>query len=75
MFAKTTAVSPTVEFVVAQALNFVGENDGLTFLKHSKSVFPCMKSLYWDWNMVDPHVELNAQTKTCISLLATMYRY
>ncbi|VDK33665.1 unnamed protein product [Gongylonema pulchrum] len=75
LLAKTTAISSTTRFVVAQATNLETENDGLKFLKCLEMLFPCMKCLYWDWNMIDPYVTFDGQTKTCIECLVNLYRF
>lgn len=60
---------------MVQEIFFCGEDDGQKFLFHLERVFPNMKALFWDWNMVDPQIEFNLQSKTCLDIIANLYRY
>ncbi|MCP9259885.1 hypothetical protein DINM_003238 [Dirofilaria immitis] len=75
MFENTKVLNSAVEFVVAQGINPSADNSGIRFLKHLKNVFPAIRNIYWDWDMMMPTLTcLNDDVKACLDQLVGLYK-
>uniref|UniRef100_A0A8R1E3D3 Uncharacterized protein n=1 Tax=Caenorhabditis japonica TaxID=281687 RepID=A0A8R1E3D3_CAEJA len=64
----------TVKALVVQELKFTGETDAEQFLQVLPQSFPRLKTLVWDWNVVDPEVNFDDRTKKILDQLINVYQ-
>ncbi|VDO50544.1 unnamed protein product [Haemonchus placei] len=62
---KCNAIFVTVRTLVAQELDYSYDGD---------AQFPRVKTLIWDWSIVDPAVSFDNESKTVIALLAQLMK-
>uniref|UniRef100_A0A7I4YCW1 SAM domain-containing protein n=1 Tax=Haemonchus contortus TaxID=6289 RepID=A0A7I4YCW1_HAECO len=71
---KCNASFITVRTLVAQELDYSYDGDAQHLIACIETRFPRLKTLIWDWSIVDPAVSFDNESKTVIALLAQLYK-
>ncbi|VDN06302.1 unnamed protein product [Thelazia callipaeda] len=74
LFESTSLINSSVEFVVAQGIRPGQKDGGMKFLSSITRIFPGIKSLYWDWNMMPTLNDMNDEVIACIEYLVNIYK-
>ncbi|VDO96827.1 unnamed protein product [Heligmosomoides polygyrus] len=71
---KCAATFVTVRTLIAQELDYSYDKDAEELINCIESKFPRLKTLVWDWSIVDPAVSVDDHSKAIIAELAKLYR-
>ncbi|VDL73301.1 unnamed protein product [Nippostrongylus brasiliensis] len=69
---RTTFI--TVQTLIAQDLDYTDEKDAEILIACIESKFPRLKTLVWDWSIVDPAVTVDKRSKEIIAKLLELFR-
>ncbi|KAK5964803.1 hypothetical protein GCK32_001270 [Trichostrongylus colubriformis] len=64
----------TVKALIAQELDYSYEGDAQRLISCIEIKFPRLKTLVWDWSIVDPAVAVNTDSKSAISGLVKLFK-
>ncbi|CAJ0599394.1 unnamed protein product [Cylicocyclus nassatus] len=74
MLKKCSATFVTVSTLVIQELDYTNDQDAEDLIACVETKFPRLKTLLWDWSVVDPAVTADERSKIVIGRLVGLFR-
>ncbi|CAB3396510.1 unnamed protein product [Caenorhabditis bovis] len=62
----------TVRTLIVEELFYEPADAGRIFLSHICATFPRLRTLIWDWNVIDPEIVINDDTKEIVKQIGTV---